>query len=113
MSETVDFFALAKEKKKETVTKKKPVKKQKEKLTFEEQYAAIKEPQLKRLVDYLLSLAGMKELMSQPDVSIAGMYKYIKTEAQKQSRNGVAWIDDQTVFGWGQHYYDEHGKVTR
>ena len=79
-------------------------------LSFEEQYEKCKGTPVQRVIDHLLGL-GMKELMEHPDVTIEGMWKYITTEARKQAVNGSACIADEEVYGWGRHYYDEHGKV--
>ena len=81
-------------------------------LSFDEQYKAIKDPQLKMLVDYLLTLDGMKEKMNHPKVSINGMYQYCRNQAQKKAKNGFYFsLDNEELYGWGRHYYDEHGNV--
>ena len=41
--------------------------------------------------------------------SIERCCKYITEQARKQQKNGVAVIDDDVVFGWAIHYYDEDG----
>lgn len=99
-------------------TKEKPVKaknigkKDVKKKTFDEQYAEIKDMQLKMLVDHLLTLDGMKEKMEHPDVTIEGMYSYCKDQARKKATNGFYFrLDNEELYGWGRHYYDEHGNV--
>lgn len=95
-------------------TAKKTNKKEVNKKTFDEQYAEIKDLQLKMLVDYLLTLDGMKEKMEHPDVTIAGMYSYCKEQARKKAVNGFYFgLDNEELYGWGRHYYDEHGKVAK
>lgn len=32
---------------------------------------------------------------------------YITSQAKKQASNGCAMIEDDVVFGWAVHYYDE------
>ena len=32
---------------------------------------------------------------------------YIKTEAMKEAQNGCAVIEDDKVFSWAMHYFDE------
>ena len=118
MSEMFDLFALADDKKKKITKKeqnaedrKKNFKKNEKKVqTFDEQYEKSKGTPSQKVIDHLLAL-GMREKMEHPDVSVAGMWAYIKSEAQKQAKNGCAVIDDDVVYGWGRHYYDEHGKV--
>lgn len=93
-------------------TAKTPKKEPKEKMSFEEQYKKIIGTPVQRVIDHLLEL-GMKELMEHPNVTIEGMWKYITAEAKKQAVGGSACIEDEEVYGWGRHYYDEHGKVAR
>ena len=35
------------------------------------------------------------------------MWEYIKSEARKQAKNGCACIEDNQVYEWAVHYYDE------
>lgn len=41
--------------------------------------------------------------------TLAGFFKYATEEARKQATKGAnfACIDDQTVFGWAIHYFEE------
>lgn len=39
--------------------------------------------------------------------SLAGCMNYIYEEARKQAKNNVAVIEDQVVFGWAVHYFEE------
>lgn len=81
-------------------------------MSFDEQYKRLNpKSNEKVIVDYLLTLDGMKEKMNKPNVSIAGMMEYIKKQAQKKAVNNMAIIEDTEVYGWGRHYYDEHGNV--
>lgn len=82
-------------------------------MTFDEQLESQKNKQVMAIIEHLLSLDGMREKMESPNVSIDGMYDYIKKEAQKQAVNGCAMIEDEVVYGWGRHYYDEDGKVAK
>lgn len=86
-------------------------KKEAKKKTFDEQYKDIKNTYVKMVVDYLLSLDGMKEKMEDERVTIDGMWKYITEQARNQAENGCAMVSDEVVYGWGRHYYDEHGNV--
>ena len=63
------------------------------------------------IAKYLLILDGMKEKMEHPDVSVNGMFEYVMKQARKQAVGGCAMVADDVVYGWGRHYYDEHGKV--
>ena len=39
--------------------------------------------------------------------NIKDCYSYITSQAKKQASNGCAMIEDDVVFGWAVHYYDE------
>ena len=56
--------------------------------------------------------------MAQQDFAFAERYKlesksldkciqYIKSQAQKQAKQGFAAIEDDVVYGWAVHYYQE------
>ena len=52
----------------------------------------------------------LHEAFNKPHKSLKGMFKYIKSEAQKLAVEGATSIDDDDiVYGWAQHYYDEDG----
>lgn len=97
---------------------KKPAVKKKEKTTsskkehksLEEQVATVPD-NLKTKIDviyrYLMTVPGMDAKMRNPNKNITDMFKYIENQARKQAVNGCAMIEDQEVFGWAVHYYDE------
>lgn len=39
--------------------------------------------------------------------NIKDCYSYITSQAKKQASNGCAMIEDDVVYGWAVHYYDE------
>ena len=39
--------------------------------------------------------------------TLQGCWNYITAEAKKQAVNGCACIEDNTVFGWAMHYFEE------
>lgn len=39
--------------------------------------------------------------------NIQDCYSYITSQAKKQAINGCAMIEDDVVYGWAVHYYDE------
>ena len=39
--------------------------------------------------------------------TLSGCMKFIKGEAQKQAKNGMAMIEDKVVFGWAVHFFEE------
>lgn len=94
----------AAEKKEETASSKKEYK------SLEEQVATVPD-NLKTKIDviyrYLMTVPGMDAKMRNPNKNITDMFKYIENQARKQAVNGCAMIEDQEVFGWAVHYYDE------
>jgi len=44
-----------------------------------------------------------------PTKSWENCFKYINAEARKLAVNGCAFVEDQIVYGWAVHYWDEDG----
>ena len=65
--------------------------------------AAIEKYLLKRAV----SDPELASKMKDPSKSIEGCMNYIKNQAKTMAVNGCAMIEDNVVFGWAMHYYDE------
>lgn len=103
--ETKKTTAKKADKKKEETTSSK-----KEHKSLEEQVATVPD-NLKTKIDviyrYLMTVPGMDAKMRNPNKNITDMFKYIENQARKQAVNGCAMIEDQEVFGWAVHYYDE------
>lgn len=95
--------------KKSTAKKEKQVEEKTPK-TLEEQIATVPN-NLKTKIDviyrHLMSIPDMDAKMRNPNKTITDMFKYIEKQARKQAVNGCAMIEDQEVFGWAVHYYDE------
>lgn len=91
-------------------TKNERVKKEPETKSLEEQIATVPD-NLKTKIDviyqYLMTIPGMGEKMRNPKKTITDMFKYIENQARKQAVKGCAMVEDQVVFGWAVHYYDE------
>lgn len=110
--------------------KESPKKETKKTLSFEEQFGKA-DPQSKAIVRYLLfKFPDIEEKMKRPEVSIDGMNRYIQSQVRKNSKGGMfitvpqelidafpeeaekeGYLSDSIVYGWGRHYYDEHGNV--
>ena len=56
---------------------------------------------------YLKTREDMDEKYLNPEKNFIQMYEYIKSEAKKQAKNGVAVLDDQAVYSLAIHYFDE------
>lgn len=56
---------------------------------------------------YLKTREDMYDKYLNEEKSMSQMYDYIKNEARKQAKNGVAVIEDSVVYGLAIHYFDE------
>lgn len=90
--------------------KKKYAKETKKPKTLEEQIATVpdnlKTP-IDRIFKYLMSVPGMDEKMRNPKKSITDMWQFVESNARKQATGNTACIEDEVVYGWAVHYYDE------
>lgn len=70
------------------------------------------------MADFKNIIKAHLDKMAQQDFSFAERYKlenksldkciqYIKSQAQKQAKQGFAAIEDDVVYGWAVHYYQE------
>jgi hypothetical protein len=62
---------------------------------------------LNKVVDYLCTREDMDEKYINPEKDLKGMIDFIRGEARKQAKDGMAMIDDEEVYGWAVHYFDE------
>lgn len=69
--------------------------------------AEITDKPLLKIIEYLLNRSDMNEKYLSEEKSLSQMVQFIKSEAKKQAVNGVAMIEDEEVFGWAIHYFDE------
>ena len=69
--------------------------------------AEITDKPLLKIIEYLLTRSDMNEKYLSEEKSLSQMVQFIKAEAKKQAINGVAMIEDEEVFGWAIHYFDE------
>ncbi len=67
----------------------------------------VKDKALLKIVDYLLSRQDMSDKYLNEEKSLKQMIKFIKDCAHKEAKNGVAMIEDEVVYGWAIHYWDE------
>jgi hypothetical protein len=65
----------------------------------------------KKIERYLQDMArqdpNFKVKFEDKSKNIDECLSFIKSEAKKQASNGCAVIDDDVVFGWAAHYYQE------
>ena len=65
----------------------------------------------KKIERYLQDMArqdpNFKVKFEDKSKNIDECLSFIKSEARKQASNGCAVIDDEVVFGWAAHYYQE------
>ena len=67
----------------------------------------VKDKALLKVIEYLVSREDMNEKYLNEEKSLKQMVEYIKSEAKKQAINGMAMIEDEEVYGWAIHYFDE------
>lgn len=65
---------------------------------------------LLKVTDYLLTREDMNEKYLNEEKNLKGMVDYIKSEARKLAQSGVAMIEDDVVYSWAIHYFDESNK---
>ena len=51
----------------------------------------------------------LREKINSGSKTLKECWKYIRSEARKKAVSGCACIDDQTVFGWAIHFFEEDG----
>ena len=59
------------------------------------------------LIEHCVIEPEFKNKIMNDKKSLEECMQYIMSEAKKQSINGSAMIDNETVFGWAIHYFDE------
>lgn len=69
--------------------------------------ADIKNKPLLKVVNYLLSRTDMNDKYLNEEKSLKQMVTFIRDNAKKQAQDGVAMIEDSTVYNWAIHYWDE------
>lgn len=66
-------------------------------------------PAAKVFAEYLknkiVSDIGLAQNIIKPDKSLKDMLEFVKSNAKKKAVNGVACIEDSTVFKWTENYF--------
>lgn len=80
-------------------------------MMFAEELIKEKNPAVIRIGKYLEERAktdpSVERNLCKEKKSLSECYEYIVGEAKKRAENNCACIDDDTVYGWAVHYYDE------
>lgn len=69
--------------------------------------AEVTDKPLLKIIDYLLSREDMNDKYLNEEKCLSQMTSFIKSEAKKQAKDGVAMIEDEVVYSWAIHYWDE------
>lgn len=97
-------------KKKKPAEKKESTKEVNKSQSLEEQIATVpnnlKTP-IDKIFKHLMSIPGMDMKMRNPEKSITDMWQFIEENARKQATGNMACVEDEVVYGWAVHYYDE------
>lgn len=67
----------------------------------------IKDKPLLKIINYLISRDDMNDKYLNEEKSLKQMVEFIRENAEKQAKNGMAMIEDEVVYGWAIHYFDE------
>ena len=67
----------------------------------------VKDKALLKIVEYLTSREDMSDKYLNEEKSLKQMIEFIKGQAQKQAHSGMAIVEDDVVYGWAIHYFDE------
>ena len=62
---------------------------------------------MKYLAQRSLTDDSVARNMKKSNKSIKGCCDYIKKKAREAAKDSVAMIQDEVVYGWAVHYYDE------
>lgn len=62
---------------------------------------------IKKVADYLVTRSDMDEKYLNENKDLEKMWSYITERAKKQAVNGVACINDEEIYNWAIHYWDE------
>lgn len=72
--------------------------------------AEVKDKAVLKIINYLLSRKDMNEKYLNEEKSLTQMIEFIKAKAKEKATNGVAMIEDDEVYSWAIHYFDESNK---
>lgn len=72
--------------------------------------AKVKDKAVLKIINYLLSREDMNEKYLNEEKSLTQMIEFIKAKAKEKATNGVAMIEDDEVYSWAIHYFDESNK---
>lgn len=67
----------------------------------------IKDEATLEIINHLLSRTDMNEKYLNEEKTLKQMIEFIKKEAQKKATDNMAMVNDDVVFGWAIHYWDE------
>lgn len=72
--------------------------------------AEVKDKAVLKIINYLLSRKDMNEKYLNEEKTLTQMIEFIKDKAKEKATNGVAMIEDDEVYSWAIHYFDESNK---
>lgn len=72
--------------------------------------AEVKDKAVLKIINYLLSRKDMNEKYLNEEKTLTQMIEFIKAKAKEKATNGVAMIEDDEVYSWAIHYFDESNK---
>lgn len=70
----------------------------------------VKDKAVLKIIDYLLLRKDMNEKYLNEEKTLTQMIEFIKSKAKEKATNGIAMIEDDEVYSWAIHYFDESNK---
>lgn len=67
----------------------------------------IKDKATLKIIDYLLTRVDMNDKYLNEEKSLKQMIQFIRDNARKQAENNIAIVEDEEVYSWAIHYFDE------
>ncbi len=69
-----------------------------------------KDKYLIKIISYLMLQEEMDKAYLNEEKNLKGMTEYIRKLAKKEAINGVAIIEDETVYQWAKDYFNKSNK---
>lgn len=76
-------------------------------MKFNKELKECKDSNILKVAKYLASRDDIKNNLEKENKSLKEMWQYIMSQARQMAKGGSICVDDETVYGWAVHYYDE------
>lgn len=76
-------------------------------MKFNKELKECKDNNILKVANYLASRDDIKNNLEKENKSLKEMWQYIMSQARQMAKGGSICVDDETVYAWAVHYYDE------